>query len=630
MRKLKRSLPARTLVVGTTGLVLILSLVFFALFIYYAGQLPRPENFGEVSLAQSTRIYDRTGEVLLFEVYGEVKREVYPMEEFPEHLKEAIISAEDSNFYKHFGIDPAGIVRAVFVNLKSGSLRAGGSTISQQLVRNSLLTRNKSIERKMREVFLTLEMERKYSKNQILELFLNQIPFGSNAYGVGAASNLYFHKRPSELTLSESALLAAMMPAPSYYSPFGSHQDDLLERKDYVIRRMRDEGYITTEQMEASQAEEIVFAEAGQNIRAPHFSLQVLDELLLEYGDQYLRENGLRVITTLDWELQEAAEKSIADMAEQNKALGAYNAALAAIDPQTGEILAEVGSRDWFSDPEPEGCDPGTDCLFDPKLNVATSLPGRQPGSAFKPFVYATAFKKGFDDNTVVVDEETNFGVWGDKEYIPKNFDGMFRGPVTLRQALAQSLNVPSVKVLVDFAGIQDSIDTARAMGITTLKDASNYGPSLVLGGGEVRLLDMASAYGVFAAQGRRVPPFDILRVESSEGRVLKETRRTPIVVLDPKVADMITSILKDNASRVPVFAQNSSLNIPGVAAKTGTTQEFKDAWVMGYTDNIAVGVWVGNSSAEPADENPSVILGGPIWNRFMRAALELRPLTPS
>ncbi|MDZ4231992.1 MAG: penicillin-binding transpeptidase domain-containing protein, partial [Candidatus Pacearchaeota archaeon] len=320
---------------------------------------------------------------------------------------------------------------------------------------------------------------------------------------------------------------------------------------------------------------------------------------------------------------------TISDLADQNKALGAHNAALAAVDPNTGEILVMVGSRDWFGNSEPAGCTSGLSCLFDPKVNVATSLPGRQPGSAFKPFVYATAFKKGFDDNTVVIDEETNFGVWGDQEYIPRNYDGTFRGPVTLRQALAQSLNIPSIKVLLDFAGIQDSIDTARAMGITTLQDAFAYGPSLVLGGGEVRLLDMTSAYGVFAAGGKRIPPYSIKRIESSDGRVLKETRKTPIIVLDPKVAEMITSILSDNAARIPVFIENSSLNIPGVAAKTGTTQESKDAWVMGYTKNISVGVWVGNSDAEPANENPSVILGGPIWNRFMRSAVELRGLTP-
>lgn len=604
-------------IIGAIGLV--------ALFVYYTRELPRPEKFTELRVAQSTRIYDRTGEILLYEVYGEEKREILPLSAFPDSIKQAIIAAEDANFYSHFGLDFQGIVRAIIANIREGSRVQGASTISQQLIRNSLLTGTKTIDRKIKEIILTLEMERRYSKDEILELYLNQIPFGSNAYGVGVASQLYFQKIPEELTIAESALLAAMIPAPSRYSPYGSHKEALLERKDRVLNRMEQEGFISQELLEEAKNQKLVFADSGQILRAPHFSLLVLDELLFEYEESFLRENGLRVITTLDWELQLAAQDAIDSMAKQNEYFNAYNEALVALDPNTGEILAMVGSKDWFGDSFPEGCSSGVDCLFDPRFNITTSLPGRQPGSAFKPFVYLTAFEKGFDDNTIVIDEETNFGLWGDEEYIPKNYDERFRGPVTLRQGLGQSLNVPSVKVILELAGIQDSINTARAMGITTLKeDASFYGPSLVLGGGEVRLLDIVSAYGVFAAQGNKVPPFLINRIENADGEIIAETKKTAIRVVSQKATDLITDILSDNEVRSPVFGTYSALYIPGydVAAKTGTTQEYKDAWTIGYTKDIVAGVWVGNSDNTPTSEKPGAVLAAPIWQRFMLKAL--------
>lgn len=605
------------------GIIGVISLAI--LFVYYTRELPRPEKFTELRVAQSTRIYDRTGEVLLYEVYGEEKREVLPLSAFPDSIRQAIIAAEDANFYSHFGLDFQGIARAILANIREGSKVQGASTISQQLIRNSLLTGTKTIDRKVKEVILTLEMERRYSKDEILELYLNQIPFGSNAYGVGVASQLYFEKIPEDLTLAESALLAAMIPAPSRYSPYGSHKEDLLVRKDRVLGRMLQENFISQELFEEAKAQELVFADSGQTLRAPHFSLLVLDELLLEYEESFLRENGLKIITTLDWELQQAAQEAVDTMATQNEYFNAHNEALVALDPNTGEILAMVGSKDWFGESFPETCSSGVDCLFDPRLNVTISLPGRQPGSAFKPFVYITAFEKGFDDNTIVIDEETNFGIWGDKEYIPQNYDGLFRGPVTLRQGLAQSLNIPSVKVILDLAGIQDSINTAISMGITTLKrDASNYGPSLVLGGGEVRLLDIVSAYGVFAARGNKIPPFLINHIEDADGNIITETKKAPIRVVSPEATDLITSILSDNEARFAVFGTYSALYLPGyeVAAKTGTTQEYKDAWTIGYTKDIVAGVWVGNSDNTPTNEQPGVVLAAPIWQRFMLKAL--------
>ena len=607
--------------------LLLLPVVAFATFVYYAKDLPRPEKLTEVTLAQPTRIYDRTGNVLLYEVYGEERRRVVPLQDIPTSLQQAVIATEDAGFYQHMGISLKGAARSLLINLglrKSGLRLPGGSTITQQLARNSLLTREKTISRKIREFILTLELERRYSKNELLGFYLNQIPFGSNAYGVGAASDLYFQKQPRELSLAQSAALASLIQAPTYYSPYGPNKDALLARKDYVLNRMVQEGLITHGEAEQAKQEQLTFQDVSTTIRAPHFVLYVLDGLVKKYGEEFIREQGLRVVTSLDWELQQSAEQAIQEGAQRNQSARAHNASLVALNPQTGEILVMVGSKDWSADPYPEGCEPGKDCLFDPKVNVATYLQGRQPGSAFKPFVYAVAFQKGATPETTVVDEETNFGVWGGKEYIPKNYDGKFRGEVTLREALAQSLNVPSIKVLLQFAGIADSLAFAKELGIGTLKDPSSYGPALVLGGGEVRLLDMTSAYGVFAADGKKSPPVSILKVADAEGNVLQANQNTPIRVVSPEITKEITGILSDNEARAPMFGPSSPLFIPGyqVAVKTGTTQEYKDAWTIGYTERVVVGVWAGNNDGTPSIKDPAVTLTAPIWNQFMRQAL--------
>jgi len=612
--------------------VLLLGFVLMAfsglgLFIYYAKDLPRPEKFAERAFIESTKIYDRTGETVLYELYGEEKREIISLNDMPEHLKQAVLSTEDARFYSHHGIDFWGILRAIKINLDIGKATYGGSTISQQLIRSTFLTLEKSIKRKIREIILTLELERRYSKDQILEWYLNQIPLGINIYGVEAAAKTYFNKPAKELTLAESAILAASIKAPSYYSPFGNHLDELLGRKDYVLDRMAQEGYITQEQADEAKQVELEFAKVSQTIKAPHFVLYVEEYLFENYGKNFLEEEGFRVYTTLDWELQQAAEKAIEENVERLKGYDAHNAALVAIDPKTGEILSMVGSVDWFGDSYPEECISG--CLFDPKLNVTTYRIGRQPGSAFKPFVYVTAFQNGYDDEYIVIDEETNFGVWGGEEYIPKNYDELFRGPVTLRQALGQSLNVPSVKVLVDLAGIQESINTARKCGITTLKQsASFYGPALVLGGGEARLLDMVSAYGVFAAEGKRYPPISILRIEDSEGNIIEQKKKTPRRVLEQEAVRILNDILSDNEARAPMFGYNSQLYFPDyqVAAKTGTTNNYRDAWTIGYTPSISAGVWVGNNNNTEMAQKPSITIAGPIWRAFMLEALSKLP----
>jgi membrane peptidoglycan carboxypeptidase len=608
-------------------LFLLLFISGSSLFLYYAKDLPRPERLNEIAFAQATKIYDRTGEVLLYELFGEEKREFTAFTDIPQHLKEAVLATEDRHFYTHFGIDWRGVGRSLLKNfkLRDPSQFVGGSTISQQLVRSILLSREKTVPRKIKEVILTLELERRYSKDEILEFYLNQVPLGSTVYGVGAASRFYFGKPVTELSIAESAVLAALIQAPSYYSPHGSHPEELLSRKNYVLGSMELLGYITQEQAAEAQNQELAFQDPGLSIKAPHFVLYVVDQLLKTYGEEFLRESGLKVYTTLDWRLQEKAEEIVAAVGERNAVFDAHNAALVALDPTAGEVLVMVGSKDWFASPYPEGCIPGQTCSFDPKVNVATYRIGRQPGSAFKPFAYVTAFGKGYNDTTTVVDEETNFGIWGDKEYIPHNYDSKFRGTVTLRQALAQSLNIPSIKVLLNLAGLPESIATAHDMGITTLQDPSRYGPSLVLGGGEVKLLDITSAYGVFAAGGKRIPPLSIMRVVSDGGVTLQENANTSITVLPKEAVDMITSILSDNEARTPIFGANSLLYFPDkqVAVKTGTTQDFRDGWVVGYSPNaLAAGVWVGNNDNSPMNKEPGIVVAGPIWRQFMDYAL--------
>jgi len=610
-------------------ILLFLGLTFFLisliLFFYFAKDLPRPEKFTERQLALPTKIYDRTGENLLYTIFGEEKREIISLTEIPEHLKNAVIVAEDDEFYHHFGIDLKGIIRAILVNLKleNKEQAQGASTIPQQLIRSTFLTPEKRIERKIREIILTLELDRRYSKDQILEWYLNQVPFGSNSYGVEAASQTFFSKSVKDVTLAEAALLASVIRAPTYLSPYGEQKEKLLQRKNDVLERMTEKGYLKKEEAEIAKKEELKFSKPSTSIVAPHFILYVKKLLIEKYGEDYLKVKGLKVYTTLDNELQKLAEEAIKKGVERNKGFRAYNGALVAISPKTGEILALVGSADYFSDPLPKDCTPGKDCLFEPEFDVAT-LGLRQPGSAFKPFIYATAFQKGYSDKYIVVDELTNFGIWGGKAYIPQNYDGLFRGPVSLRQALAQSLNVPSVKVLVNLAGIKDGVETAKSFGINTLKESSFYGPSIVLGGGEVKLLEMVSAYSVFATQGFQNNPIAILKIEDSLGNVIQENKINPKKVISSEVANLITDILSDNEARTPMFGANSPLNIEGISVKTGTTQYYNDAWTIGYNSKVSVGVWVGNNDNSPTFKKPGVTLAAPIWNEFIKKAQEL------
>jgi len=607
-----------------------LILLFFCfsvfLFIWYGKDLPRPEKFTERSWVLPTKIYDRTGKVLLYEIYEEEKRRVVPLSSVPEHLKQAVVLNEDANFYSHHGIDFKAILRAILANLRLGRPAQGGSTIPQQLIRSSFLTGEKTLKRKIREIILSIELDRRYSKEQILEWYLNQIPFGPNAYGVETASRTFFEKPISEVSVAEAAILTSLIQAPGYLSPYGENREELLKEKDKVIEKILKEGLISGKKAKLAREETIHFAEPKVSIKAPHFVLYVKSLLEEKYGEEYLKRKGFSVFTTLDWELQEAAEEALEKWAKRNEVFYAFNASMVAIDPKTGQVLVMIGSKDWGAEPFPKDCIPGKNCLFDPMVNVA--FRERQPGSAFKPFVYATAFEKGFKDDYVVIDEETNFGIWGGKPYIPQNYDGKFRGPVTLREALAQSINVPSVKVLDSLAGIEDSIKMAKRMGITTLeKDPYYYGLSLVLGGGEVKLLDMVSSYGVFATKGFKVSPSFILRIRDDKGNVIFEEKKGQKRVLETKTADLINDILSDNEARAPMFGLNSPLYFKDkkIAAKTGTTQNFENAWTIGYSfseNPIVAGVWVGNNNNAPAQKKPGVILSSPMWHQFMEEAL--------
>jgi 1A family penicillin-binding protein len=609
------------------------------LFFYYTWDLPQPEKFTETPFIQSTKIYDKTGKVLLYDIYGEEKREIVPFEKISDNLKHSILASEDSRFYQHGGIDFEGIFRAILVDFTSRAKSQGGSTLTQQLIRSVYLTNQKSISRKIKEIVLSIELEQKYSKDQIFDWYLNEIPFGENAYGAEAASQTYFSKPASDLSVAESATLTALIPAPSYYSPYGPNKAELLQKKDVVLGRVKELGYITDKQYQDAKNEKIVFSQVINSIKAPDFVMYIKKYLDDKYGGDYLREKGLRVYTTLDWNLQQYVEQTIKDADTSLKNKNANNAASVAINPKTGEILALVGSKDYFAKPYPAGCDEKSkgSCLFDPKYDVAT-MGKRQPGSSFKPIVYATAFKKGFTPNTILWDVNTEFnpncpadgsGVkdqYGLGCYSPQDYDGRNRGPVTMRSALDESLNIPAVKTLY-LAGVNDSIQTAKDLGITTLTDTNNYGLSLVLGGGDVNLLEMASAYGVFATDGNYVSPVSILKITDSEGNIIEQNNSQPTKVLDTQVARLISDVLSDNTARTPIFGANSPLYMQGyqVAAKTGTTQNFVDGWTMGYAPSAVVGVWVGNNNNTPTKDE-GIGLAAPIWHKIMEKIISASP----
>jgi len=616
-------------------LVIILAggVVFLSAIFYLAKDLPSVDQISERNIAQSTKIYDRTGKSIIYEVSAGQKRTVIPLDEIPQFVKDATVITEDENFYEGPGVDWRGILRAVWMNVTRGRIVQGGSTITQQLARNAFLSTEQTFSRKIRELILALQLTRRYPKDKILEFYLNEIPYGPTAYGIEAASQGYFGKSAKDLTLGEGVLLVALPRAPSYYSPFGSHVDELMARREYILNKMAEAGKIDKEQLKAALETKLEFQPQRQGGVATHFIVAVQDYLVQKYGEEVVRTGGLRVVTTLDQKLQEVAERVVAEGAAQNdKLYDGKNAALVAEDPKTGQILALVGSRNYF------------DVANEGNFNVATQG-RRQPGSALKPFVYLAAFEKGYTPETTVFDVPTEFVSnnpicpaivdrknENEKCYHPEDFDGGERGPVSFRIALAQSLNIPAVQVLY-LVGLSDALDVVSKLGITTLQDPRRYGLSLVLGGGEVRLIELVGGYSVLAGDGARRPQTMILEVKDAKGNILEsyedqQDGSGAEQAADPQSVRLVNDILSDQSARAGLFQNSLGLTVfPNydVALKTGTSNDYRDAWTVGYTPSLVVGVWAGNNDNKPMHRSGSSILAAvPIWHNFMAEALPL------
>lgn len=589
-------------------------LIIAGVFLYFLKDLPNPDKLNTRLIAESTKIYDRSGTYLLYEVHGEEKRTQIPFSEMPETVRAATIALEDQEFYTHHGIKLSSIMRAVFKDVIKGGKAQGGSTITQQLIKHSMLTSEKTFTRKIKEVILAIELEQKFEKDEILAMYLNEIPYGSNAYGIEAAAQTFFGKHAKELDLSEAALLASLPQAPSRYSPYGSYPEALKTRQEYALKQMKNLSYITEEQMNEAINTDILsrIQPHRENISAPHFVMYIKEYLEKKYGDEAVEQGGLQVITTLDWNKQQVAETAVREGAEKNKKYKAENAALVAMDPKTGQILAMVGSKNYF------------DTNIDGQVNVA--IRDRQPGSSFKPYVYLTAFTKGYTPDTMLWDADIDFSTDSGKTYNPKNYDGKNRGPILMKEALAMSLNVPAVETLY-LAGINNSVETAKKLGITTLNNPERLGLSLVLGGGEVKLLDHVNAFSTLANRGVRQDKTAILKITDSKGNILEEYKQKEgEKVIEEKYIAMLDHVMSTNDYRAPVFGSNSPLKFDSrpVAAKTGTTNEWRDGWTMGYTPNLAAGVWAGNNDNSPMAQNADgVYVAAPIWRAFMDQALK-------
>jgi len=596
-------------------------LIFFilsslALFAWHAKDLPQPDKIVRRE-GFSTKIYDRDGN-LLYDVFANQRRTPVSLEEIPQHLKNATIAIEDKNFYKHRGFDPKGILRAAY-NIVVYRKLQGGSTLTQQLVKNVLLTSQRTLSRKIKEFILAVQIESKYSKDQILQMYLNEAPYGGTTWGVEAAAEVYFGKKVSDLNLVESAILAGFPQRPSVYSPFSDEPKAYIERTKQVLRRMREDGYITAEQEEEAkkQLEEVKFASSSGTFKAPHFVMYVKRELEKKYGQQVVEQGGLRVTTTLDLDLQEEAQKIVTEeIAKVEERYHITNGGAVVIDPSSGEILAMVGSKN-YDDPN-----------YDGKFNVTLAL--RQPGSAIKPVTYVTAFKKGYTPATMIMDTPVTFIIPGQPDYKPVNYDGKFHGPMQIRYALGNSINIPAVKMLAKI-GLKEMLSTAYEMGITTLEPSTEnlrrLGLSVTLGGGEVKLLELTAAYSAFANGGFRVEPVSILKVTDRNGKILEEYKPTlGKRVLKAEEAFLISHILSDNSARLITFGERSALVVSGrtVAVKTGTTNDKKDNWTVGWTPQIVVGVWVGNNDNSSMKQLVSGVSGAaPIWRRIIQYALK-------
>ena len=592
-----------------SGVLVTLIIVFLGQTYYFVRQLPSPMTIGKVNYPLSTHIYDRNGK-LLYEVYRSQNRTPISLSKLPLYVTQATIAIEDKNFYRHSGVALfSGILRAVKENVLNKKMQ-GGSTITQQLVKSALLTPERTITRKIKEIILALWAEKIYTKDKILEMYLNQVPYGGSSYGIEEASKTYLGKSANNLTLDESALLAGLPQAPSIYSPY-NNPEAALRRRNEVLQAMKDQGYINEKSKIKSQKSKLEVLPPKTSIRAPHFVFYTKSILEDMYGISTVEEGGLKVTTTLDIDIQEEAEKILQEELEKINYLNVTNGAILVTRPSTGEILAMVGSKNYFSE---------TNGAF----NVTTAL--RQPGSSIKPIMYSLALEKGYTAASIIDDSPVVFNIFGSESYRPVNYDGKFHGKIPLRLALANSYNIPAVKVL-EKVGVSDFIDFAKKLGIDTWIDKGRYGLSLTLGGGEVTMLDMAQSFGVLANNGYKLPVNSYLKIESNEGKKLKEIIPFKIKEVNSGITYIISDILSDNFARQYAFGPGSTLEIPGykVAVKTGTTDDKKDNWTIGYTPDFLVAVWVGNNDNTPM--NPYLTSGitgaSPIWNRVMSYLLK-------
>lgn len=583
-------------------------------YIYVARQLPPSEELlTRAKTFESTRIYDRNG-VLLWEIIDPTggRRTVVRLQSIPLVVRQATIATEDPTFYSNPGVNVLSIARAFWQNLREGGIASGASTITQQLVKTLFLSPEVTYERKIKEAVLATEVTRRYSKDQILEIYLNQVYYGNMAYGIGTAAEVYFQKPVEELSLAEGAMIVGMAQGPAIYDPYTNLPQAKL-RQGIVLDLMVRRGYITRSEAERALAEELVFAPPRIEMKAPHFSVYVREQLEAQYGTDLLYRGGLRVTTTLDMNLQDAAQRIVQSKIDSLLEMNATNASLVAMNPQNGQILAMIGSVD-FNDPAIDG-----------QVNVA--LRPRQPGSAIKPVTYLAAFERGWTAATFIMDIKTEFPDGANPPYVPKNHDDQEHGPVLVRGALARSLNIPAVKAL-QFVTVPGMLEMAHKLGITSL-NRPDYGLALTLGGGDVTLLEMTATYAVIANGGRRVHPQPILRIEDSSGRLVFEATEQPgDILIDPRHAYLITSILSDKEARLPTFGTPNALELSRpAAAKTGTTDDYRDAWTIGYTPEMVTGVWVGNSSGEPMKRVFGSRGAAPVWHDFMEEALRDTPV---
>lgn len=575
--------------------------------------LPSPKELSERSPEVSTKIYDRNGN-LLYKIYKNENRTIIPLSQIPESVRLATLAAEDAEFYNHPGFSIRGITRAIVRDVKTGSLQ-GGSTITQQLVKNALLSPEKTVTRKIKELILSIEAEIVYSKDEIFEMYLNEVSYGGTAYGIQEASESYFGKEVQDLNLAEASLLAGLPKSPTTFSPFGSNPDLAFERQREVLRLMVINKYITQEQAEKAMNEKITFASQKTGIKAPHFVMYIRQILVDRYGEEIVEKGGLEVKTSLDLSIQEAAEKIVKFEVDSLTRLNVGNGAALVMNPKTGEILAMVGSKNYF------------DTKNDGNVNVLTSL--RQPGSSIKVVNYAYALLHGYTPASIIDDSPITYRTPGTTPYSPVNYDGKYKGKVSLRIALAESRNIPAVKILASY-GVPKMIEQARTMGITTWEDPSKYGLSLTLGGGAVKAIELAKVYSTLANSGQTPELTPILEVKNYKGEILENNSPKVIQSIDERIAFLLTDILKDNNARAAEFGYNSYLVVkdhPEVAVKTGTSNNLRDNWTVGYNQDYLVLTWVGNNDNSPMSRVASGITGAsPIWNKIMTIILNGQP----